>query len=249
MAIDLDSRVALVTGAGSGIGAACVHALAAAGAHVVAGDLDVDAAKRIAETVTDAGGSCLAVSVDVVDPVSVEAAVDAAVSAFGALQLAVNNAGVAVPRVPVHEFPLADWDRVLAVNLTGVFHSMHAELPAILAAGGGAIVNMTSALGLVGYPGSAAYVAAKHGVVGLTKTAALDYARRNVRVNAVAPGFVDTPMMNDGSRKGRAAALLQPIGRFGTATEIAAVVMFLLSDAASVVTGSVYTADGGLSAD
>jgi NAD(P)-dependent dehydrogenase (short-subunit alcohol dehydrogenase family) len=168
---------------------------------------------------------------------------------FGALHLAVNNAGIGGASAPVGEYPLDDWARVIEVNLTSVFYSMRYELPAIERAGGGAVVNMSSILGSVGFQGSPAYVAAKHGVVGLTREASLTYAARNIRVNAVGPGFIDTPLLANLERpvyEGLVA--LHPIGRLGTAEEVAELTCFLLSDRARFINGSYHLVDGGYTA-
>jgi NAD(P)-dependent dehydrogenase (short-subunit alcohol dehydrogenase family) len=244
-------RVVLVTGAGGGIGAACARKLGAAGAHVVVTDLDEAAAKSTAEALESASARAFALGLDVTDPHAVESAVATAVRTFGKLDLAVNNAGISLPRQGVEKVSVNDWRRVMDVNLSGVFYCLRAELPAMLEAGGGSIVNMASVLGTVGFADTAPYVAAKHGVIGLTKTAALEYATRGIRVNAVAPGFVDTAMLSaqhGEGRKMRGAALLAPMSRFATVDEVAEVVLFLLSDRSSAVTGSVYLADGGYSA-
>lgn len=247
---ECSGKVALVTGAGSGIGAACARRLASAGAQVVLTDRHPDGVKEVAAQIERDGGAAIALEADVTDPDAIERAVQAAVGTFGRLDLAVNNAGITAGREPVGTTPAEDWQRVLDVNLSGVFYSMRAEIAAMLHGdgGGGSIVNMASVFGTVGFAGSAPYVAAKHGVIGLTKTAALEYATRRIRVNAVAPGFVDTPLLHVDGRRQRGAALMAPINRLGTAEEVAEVVVFLLSDRASLVTGSVYLADGGLSA-
>jgi NAD(P)-dependent dehydrogenase (short-subunit alcohol dehydrogenase family) len=246
MSHDFTGRVALVTGAGSGIGAACAKLLAAAGAQVVVSDLDPAAAKAIAGQIVDAGGGARPEQVDVTDPASLDATVDATVSAYGRLDLGINNAGITSPGAPTGDYPVDRWQRIIDVNLSGVFYSMRAEIPAMLDAGGGAIVNMASVLGLVGAAGAPAYVAAKHGVIGLTKVAALDYATKGIRVNAVAPGFVDTDFMADErGRRPRGLAIAAPNQRFGQVDEVARVVLFLLSDEASLITGSCHVADGG----
>ncbi|WP_007519735.1 SDR family NAD(P)-dependent oxidoreductase [Pseudofrankia saprophytica] len=242
-------KVALVTGAGAGIGAACARLLGAAGARVVVTDIDEAAAKKTADELQHAGATALAMGLDVTDPDAVTEAVAAAARAFGRLDLAVNNAGIALPRQPVDKIPVDDWRRAIEINLNGVFYCLRAEIPAMLEAGGGSIVNMASVLGVVGFTDAAAYSAAKHGVIGLTKTSALEYATRGIRINAVAPSFVDTAMMNQESgRKMRGAALLAPMARFATVDEVAEIVLFLLSDRSSVVTGSVYLADAGYTA-
>ncbi|MCL9758384.1 SDR family oxidoreductase [Frankia sp. AiPa1] len=246
---DCEGKVALVTGAASGIGAACARRLAAAGARVVLTDLRADKVKEVAVEIERDGGEAVAVEANVTDPDALERATQTAVGTFGRLDLAVNNAGITATREPVGSTRTDDWQRVLEVNLSGVFYSMRAEITAMLQGGvGGSIVNMASVFGTVGFAGSAPYVAAKHGVVGLTKTAALEYASRKIRVNAVAPGFVDTALIQVDGKPNRAAALLTPINRLGTPEEVAEVVAFLLSDRSSLVTGSVYLADGGLSA-
>ncbi|MBW8484100.1 SDR family NAD(P)-dependent oxidoreductase [Actinomadura parmotrematis] len=249
MSGEFDGRVALVTGGASGIGLAVAKRLAAGGAKVVVADLALDGAELAVKELEAAGGTAAAVAMDVADPASAEAAVRSAVDAYGALHLAVNNAGIASPAAPVGETGVADWTRVIGVNLSGVFYSMRAELPEMVKAGGGAIVNVSSILGTNGAPGAAPYVAAKHGVVGLTKTAALEYATRGVRVNAVGPGYIETPLLAQMDDEARAALVaLHPQGRLGRAEEVAELIAFLLSDRASFIEGSYHLVDGGYAA-
>lgn len=239
-------KIALVTGAGSGIGAAVARQLVAGGARVAVADIDDAAAGTLADGL---GEAARAFSVDVADPDAVARLVDDVVSSFGDLHLAVNNAGIGGAGGPVAVYGIAGWRRVIDINLNGVFYAMHAQIPAILASGGGAIVNMASILGLNGFAGSAAYVAAKHGVIGLTKTAAVEYSAAGVRVNAVCPGFIDTPLIAHVDAPARRALVARhPIGRLGTSDEVAALTCFLLSDEAGFVTGSAHLVDGGYSA-
>lgn len=215
---EFTGRTALVTGAASGIGLAVARRLADGGAAVVVADYNEEGAREAAAELEKSGARATAVAVDVTDPASVERAVQHAVDTFGALHLAVNNAGIGGPSVPTGAYEVADWQRVIDTNLNGVFYSLKYELPAILAAGGGAIVNMASILGTNGFAGSPAYVAAKHGVVGLTKTAALEYAAQNIRVNAVGPGFIDTLLLRHTDNPMREQLIsLHPAGRLGTA--------------------------------
>ncbi|MFF8773547.1 SDR family NAD(P)-dependent oxidoreductase [Kitasatospora sp. NPDC015120] len=246
---EFTGRVALVTGGASGIGLAVARRLAAGGAAVAVADHDAEGARTAAAALEAAGARALAVEVDVTDPESVRAAVEATVTGLGALHLAVNNAGIAGVTAPTGEYDPQDWRRVLATNLDGVFHSLRYEIPAILAAGGGAVVNMASILGTNGFAGSPAYAAAKHGVVGLTKTAALEYAAHGVRINAVGPGFIDTPLLSHADEATRAALVaLHPAGRLGTAEEVAELTAFLLSDRASFIHGSYHLVDGAYAA-
>ncbi|MFF5724740.1 SDR family NAD(P)-dependent oxidoreductase [[Kitasatospora] papulosa] len=242
-------RTALVTGGASGIGLALSRRLAAGGATVVVADHHEERAREAAAALEATGARAAAVALDVTDPASVEAGVRFAVDTFGGLHLAVNNAGIGGPSLPTGEYGIEDWNRVVATNLSGVFYSMRHEIPAILASGGGAVVNMSSILGTNGFAGSPAYVAAKHGVVGLTKSAALEYAARNVRINAVGPGFIDTPLLRDTDGPARDHLIsLHPAGRLGTSEEVAELTAFLLSDRASFIHGSYHLVDGGYSA-
>jgi len=244
---ELAGRVALVTGGGSGIGRATCERLVAAGASVVVADLDAAAAERVAAGL---GDRAIAVTADVADAAAAQAMVATAVERFGRLELAVNAAGHPGVHAPLPDQRLEDWDHTLAVNLTGVFLSLRAELPAIVAAGGGSVVNVASAAGMMGFAHLPAYVASKHGVIGLTRAVALEYARSGVRVNEVCPGSIRTPML-EGFTGGDEAALegmgrLQPMGRLGTATEVAEAIVWLCSDAASFVTGHALAVDGGV---
>jgi len=243
-------KTALVTGAGSGIGEAVAVALAARGARVVIADLNLAAAQRVAAAIGATGGVAAAVAADVADVASVEAMVRFATETYGGLDVAVNNAGIGGAQAPTGEYPPDSWEAVLRVNLSGVFYCMRHEIPALLARGGGAIVNIASILGSVGFAGSAAYVAAKHGVLGLTQTAAIEYATQGIRVNSIGPGFITTPLLaaNLDAAAQRAIGALHPMQRMGTPAEVAALACFLASDEASFITGSYHLVDGGYTA-
>ena len=250
MTKDFDGKVAFVTGAASGIGAAVARQLAQRGAKVVVADLKLEAGQKIVDEIVAAGGTAVAVAVDVGRADQVEQAVKFAVDTYGALHLAVNNAGIGGAAKPTADYTVEEWRKVVSIDLDSVFYSTKYEIPAMLKSGGGAIVNMASILGTNGFASAPAYVSSKHGVVGLTKATAIDYAKQGIRVNAVGPGFIETPLLNGNSADNTFDALraLHPMGRLGTSDEVAALTLFLLSDAASFITGSYHLVDGGYAA-
>jgi NAD(P)-dependent dehydrogenase (short-subunit alcohol dehydrogenase family) len=243
----LDGKVAIVTGGGSGIGRAIAYLFAAEGAKVVVTDIDEAGGGETVARVAERDGHAVFLRADASKPRESEATVTRAVEEFGALHVAVNNAGIGGPTAPVGEYPIEGWDRVIAVNLSGVFYGMRYQIPAMLAAGGGSIVNIGSILSQVGFRNAPAYVAAKHGVVGLTQNAALEYGPRGIRVNAVGPGFIRTPMIEKHMTPDaiKTIAGMHALGRIGESAEVAELVLWLSSEKASFVTGGYYAIDGG----
>ena len=249
---DFRGQVALVTGASSGMGLATARAFAEAGAAVVLADINDEALRTVTDKLTSAGHRAIGVTCDVSDEAQVGAMVERARASFGRLDMAFNNAGIQVPPSDAADEPAEHFDRVNAINLRGVWTCMKHELRQMRAQGSGAIVNCSSLGGLVGLPRRAAYHASKHGVIGLTKSAALEYAPRGIRINAVCPGTIDTPMVADMLEK-QADAMKeimrdQPIGRLGRAEEIASAVLWLCSPGASFVIGHALAVDGGYTA-
>jgi len=250
MAGRLAGKVALVTGGSSGIGRASCLAFAREGAQVLVSDVVAKAGQETVELITKAGGTASFTAADVSKASEVEALIATCVETYGRLDCAHNNAGIEGPGASTVDYDEDSWDRVIAINLTGVWLCMKYQIPEMLKHGGGAIVNTSSAAGLLGFRGGSAYVASKHGVLGLTKTAALEYAKAGVRVNAVCPGAIDTPMMgritDHKPHRAERMASSEPVGRMGSPEEIAEAVVWLCSDAASFVTGHAMSVDGGL---
>lgn len=243
------AKVAFVTGAANGIGRATALAFAHEGANVVVADVSEQGNQETARMIEDLGGRVLAVKCDVTRTEDVKAALDKTIETFGRLDIAFNNAGVEQKKAATAELEEEEWNRIVDINLRGVFLCMKYEIPLMLKQGGGAIVNTSSGAGVIGIKGGAAYTAAKHGVIGLTKSAALDYASQNIRVNAVCPGYIETPMMDrftGGTSEGREKVIAEePIGRMGKPEEIANAVVWLCSDASSFAVGHALVVDGG----
>lgn len=246
----LEGKAALVTGAGSGIGRAAAALFVREGARVIVSDVNVSGGEETVAAIRKQGGEARFIRCDVSKPAEVEALIRGAVEAFGRLDCAVNNAGISGTMVPTGDYPEEAWDEIMAINLKGVWLCMKQEIQQMLKQGGGSIVNTASVAGLVGIQMAPAYVAAKHGVVGLTKTAALDYAKANIRINAVCPGVIRTPMVtvitNDNPQVAAAVTASEPVGRMGEPEEVAEALVWLCSGAASFITGAALPVDGGL---
>lgn len=243
-----DGKVAVVTGGGSGIGQAACHLYAREGAQVVVSDIDEEGGHETVQAIQKAGGEAIFCRADVSNPEDCQAMVAAALDKFGRLDIAFNNAGIGGEVNLTGDYSVEGWQNVIAINLSGVFYGMKYEIPALLKSGGGVIVNMASILGRVAFENSSAYVAAKHGVVGLTKNAAVEYAKQNLRINAVGPAFIRTPMiagLEQNTEIRDHLISLHPIGRLGESEEVAELVIWLSSDKASFVTGAYYPVDGG----
>ena len=243
-----DGKIAIVTGGGSGIGQAACHLYAREGARVVVSDIDEKRGNETIKAIQEMNGDAIFVRADVSNPHDCQAMVDAALEKYGRLDIAFNNAGIGGEANRTAEYSVEGWQKVISINLSAVFYCMKFEIPAILNSGGGAIVNMASILGQVAFETSPAYVAAKHGFVGLTKTAAVEYAKENLRINAVGPAFIHTPLIAGLEENTQARDMLislHPMGRLGESDEVAELVMWLSSEKASFVTGAYYAVDGG----
>ena len=243
---ELENKVAIVTGAGSGIGRGIALIYAENGAKVVVSDINEPNGNNTVSEINAMGGEAIFVKADTSSPEDNENLVNNALEVYGGLHVSCNNAGIGGPLQPVGEYPVDGWNNVIGINLTGVFLGMRYQIPAMLKSGEGAIVNIASVLGMVATKNAAGYVAAKHGVVGLTKTAALEYSNQNIRINAVGPGYINTPLLqalDDTSFS--ALTALHPIGRLGEANEVAELVLWLSIPRASFVTGAYIPVDGG----
>ncbi|MEP2669416.1 MAG: SDR family oxidoreductase [Cyclobacteriaceae bacterium] len=242
----MKNKTVIITGAASGIGKAAAQLFAKEGANVVVSDINEGQGKQVVNEISDKGGKAAFFKTDVSKPEEMKALVDFTLKTYGQLDVAVNNAGVGGEINPVGDMSIEGWNNIIAINLNSLFYGMKYQIQAMLKNGSGSIVNISSILGAVGFAGSAGYAAAKHGVVGLTQTAALEYSAQKVRVNAVGPGFIETPLLNalDAEMKGQLVAL-HPIGRLGKSEEVAELIYWLASDKSSFVSGSYYPVDGG----
>lgn len=248
---DLTGKNGLVTGAGAGIGEACVNVLVERGASVLVSDINLEAAKKVAAAVVEKGGKAIANQCDVSKPEQVTAMIKAAVDAFGQLDFAVNNAGVVGKQIPIEDYALSDWERIININLGGTFYCMQEELRVFYPQGFGVIVNIASEASLKGSAADAVYTASKHGVAGLTKTAALEAAKRGVRVNAVCPGCIETQLVTEFTANSpelyEYGKNMMPVGRYGRPEEIGEAVAWLCSDASSLMMGHLMAVDGAWS--
>jgi NAD(P)-dependent dehydrogenase (short-subunit alcohol dehydrogenase family) len=241
-------KVALVTGSASGIGRTTAQFYAREGAKVVVSDVDMNGGKETVEMIKSDGGEAIFIEADVSRPEDCESLVQSTVDEFGRLDIACNNAGIGGEQNPTADYSIEGWQKLISINLSGVFYCMKYEIPAMLETGAGSIVNIASILGKVGFAGSPAYVTSKHGVVGLTQNAAVEYGQSGIRVNEIGPGFIHTPMIADlaeDKETNEKLVALHPIGRLGKPEEVAELVIWLSSEKASFVTGSYYPIDGG----
>ena len=243
----LKDKTAIVTGAGSGIGESIALLFADNGARLVLTDIDEEGGNRVLKAIKDKGAEAIFIKADSGSADDNKRVVAEAQKAFTDVHIAVNNAGIGGEQAPIGEYPVESWDKVIGVNLSGVFYGMRYQIPAMEKAGGGAIVNIASILAQVGFEQSAAYVAAKHGIIGLTQNAGLEYSKHGIRVNAVGPGFIRTPLIDKSLPEEQVEQLigLHPIGRLGKPAEVAELVLWLCSEKASFVCGSYHPVDGG----
>jgi NAD(P)-dependent dehydrogenase (short-subunit alcohol dehydrogenase family) len=245
---DLNGKVAIVTGGASGIGQVTAKLYAALGAKVVVSDLHEQAGNEVVTQIKQKGDDAIFIKADVSKPEDCEQLVSKTIEAYGRVDIAFNNAGISGEANPIGDMSIEGWNRIIAVNLNSVFYCMKYELQQMVKQGQGAIVNNSSILGSVGFANSAGYVAAKHGIVGLTKNAALEYSSKGIRVNSIGPAFINTPLLAEAGideNAKKALVQLHPIGRLGESSEVAELVVWLSSDKASFVTGSYYSIDGG----